>query len=477
MSATLQTPNAELDRLFSLQQRAFSADRFPTLDARLERLERMARMMIAFRGRFHASLREDFGSHHPILTDLFETGPVIARARYISRQLGEWMKPRAIDLGEAVHGSSRGEVMCQPKGVVGNIAPWNFPVECSLVMVNDMLAAGNRVIVKPSELAPATAVVLQEAVAAHFDESLLAVVNGGVELARYFASLPWNHLTYTGSPRVGRLVMEAAAKNLVPVTLELGGKNPTLFAADAIEEQLVERFLNFRSLKGGQVCTSPDYVLVPEGRVGEWIACARNAWSKLFPRYVGQQDATGVINAAHFRRILGYVEEARARGVEVIPLCGEQPDPVRRQIPMIVIVDPPDDLACMNEEIFGPVTPLVTFRTLEEAIARINAGPSPLAAYVVTRDETLAARFAREVRSGGTGVNTFGSQGAHHALPFGGVGTSGIGCHSGHEGFLNYSHTKSVFRMADDAPLLSVLRPPFGGAMQALVDAMFAPRA
>jgi coniferyl-aldehyde dehydrogenase len=469
------TTRQELDRLFAQQQAAFAADRNPSLESRLERLRTLDRMLIAFREPMRRALSEDFSTHHPLVTDLFESGAVIARSRTIQAYLPGWLAPEPRQLNPLVHGSSRAEVVRQPRGVLGNIAPWNFPIECALVMVADMLAAGNRVIVKSSELAPATAKVLHEAVGAHFAEDVLAVVSGGAELGAYFASLPWDHLTYTGGGRVGRLVMQAAAANLTPVTLELGGKNPTVFAADGFEDALIERFLYFRVFKGGQVCTSPDYVLVPEGRIDEWVDAARRCWTALYPSYVDHADATGAINRAHYDRVLGLVAEARARGVRVVSLNGDEPDPVRRVVPMYVVIDPPEDLACMQDEVFGPVTPVKSYKSLDAAIARINAGPAPLASYVVTRDEAVAARVVNEVRSGGTGVNVFGFQAADPALPFGGVGRSGMGCHSGHEGFLNYSHTKSVFHCADDNGLAMAVRPPYGAYAQAFADAVFTP--
>ncbi len=470
-----ETPVAELHRLFAAQQAAISVDRNPSLETRLERLRTLDSMLIAYREPMRQALSADFANHHPLVTDLFESGAVIARSRHIQAKLAEWLAPEPRDLNPLVHGSSHAYVMRQPRGVVGNISPWNFPIECALVMVADMLAAGNRVMVKASELAPATAAILAEAVQAHFAEDVLAVVTGGTALAIEFAALPWNHLTYTGGARVGRLVMQAAAANLVPVTLELGGKNPTVFADDGFEPGLVERFLYFRAFKGGQVCTSPDYVLVPEGRIDEWVALAARAWTALYPRYVGHPEATGAINRIHYDRVLGLVEEARRRGVRIVSLNGDEPDAVSRQIPMYVIVDPPEDLLCMQEEVFGPVTPVKSYRTIDEAMERINRGPSPLAAYIVTRDPFLADRYAAQVLSGGTGVNVFGFQAADANLPFGGVGSSGMGCHSAREGFLNYSHTKPVFHCADDNGLAFAIRPPYGEITRAFADATFAP--
>lgn len=471
-----ETTKDELARLFAGQKNAFASDRTPPLETRLARLRTLDEMMIHFREPIRRALAQDFVTHHPLVTDLFESGAVIARSRTIQAYLGQWMAPEGRDLNPHVHGGSRAQVIRQPKGVLGNIAPWNFPIECALIMVADMLAAGNRVIVKSSELAPATASVLEAAVREHFSPDVLAVVNGGPQFAAHFASLPWDHLTYTGGGRVGRLVLQAAAPNLTPVTLELGGKNPVVFAADGLEDALIERFLYFRVFKGGQVCTSPDYVLVPAGRIEEWVQKAQRAWSKMYPNYVDHVDATGAINENHFDRVMGFVNEARARGVEVVSLNGDEPDRVRRVIPMYVILDPPADLACMQDEIFGPVTPVKTYQNIDEAIARINAGASPLASYIVTRDEALGARFAAETLSGGTGVNVFGFQAADPGLPFGGVGRSGMGCHSGREGFLNYSHTKSVFFCADDNGLAAAVRPPYdGGIARAFADAVFAP--
>jgi len=470
-----ETTTQELDRLFAAQKAAFAKDRTPSLATRLDRLKALDAAMIEFREPFRAAVSADFRNHHPLVTDLFESGAVVARSRYIQAMLGEWMKPTPRELNAQVHGTSTAWVAKQAKGVVGNIAPWNFPVECALIMVADMLAAGNRVIVKTSELAPHTAAVVRESIAKHFPEDVVAVTCGGTEFAAYFAGLPWAHRTYTGSTRVGRLVMQAAAKNLTPVTLELGGKNPTVFADDGLEDGLIERFLFCRAFKGGQVCTSPDYAMVPEHRLDEWVAKAQAIWTKMYPKYVGHPEATGAINDAHYHRVLNLVKEAEAAGVKVISLNGDKPDPSLREIPMYVIVQPPAHLACMQDEVFGPVTSVVTYRSMDEVHDRINAGPTPLAAYIVTRSDEVGRKFAEQVLSGGTGINVFGFQGADATLPFGGVGPSGIGCHSGYEGFLNYSHVKSVFKCEDDNVLMMAIKPPYADLSKMFADAVLTP--
>ncbi len=453
-------PLSRLRDLFARQRAAFLRDPVPSLELRLDRIRRLRRFVEEREGEIRDAMQSDFGAIHPAMVVALDTLPVGNRVKHFERNLAEWTAPREVKLG-GEHGSSSAQILRVPKGVNGNISPWNFPIESALVMTVDMLSAGNTVIVKPSELAPATAQALEKGIAAYFAETELAVVQGGPEFARAFAALPWDHLTFTGSGRVGRMVLEAAAANLVPVTLELGGKNPALFARDGVTDELIGRFLAFRALKAGQICTSPDYVLVPRDRLEAWVDAAQRWWRERYPVYVGHPDATGIINAQHYQRVMGYLEEAGARGVRVLSLGDDKPDPVRRQLALTLVIDPPADLACMTDEVFGPVLPVVPYDDAEEAMGRINAGPAPLGSYVATRDDALAQRFVERVRSGGTGVNTFGLQGGHPALPFGGIGASGMGCHSGYEGFCNYSHTKSVFRGGDDSFVHRAITPPY----------------
>lgn len=450
-----------LQELFDTQKGVVLADPMPTLDIRMSRLADLRRMLEDHLDAIRTAVTADFGSIHPSMVEILDTWPVLGRIAYFEEHLSDWMQSRSVELG-AEHGSSTGEVIQVPKGVNGIIGPWNFPIESNLVMAVDVLAAGNTAIIKPSELAPATSQVLADAVTDVFDPGVLAVVQGGADVAGEFAAMPWDHLTFTGSGRVGRLVMEAAAKNLVPVTLELGGKNPAVFAADGVTEELVGRYLSFRTLKGGQICTSPDYVMVPNDQMEQWIDLATSFWKKVYPSYVGSADATGIINEAHYNRVVGYIDDARDEGVRIVGLNDDQVDPESRQVPLTLVIDPPEHLGCMSEEAFGPVVSVVGYDSVDDAMDRINAGPSPLGAYLATSDSELGDRFAITVRSGGTGINTFGLQGGHPALPFGGFGASGHGCHGAREGFLNYSHTKSVFRGADDSFVHQAIVPPYG---------------
>ncbi|MCY3752051.1 MAG: aldehyde dehydrogenase family protein [Gammaproteobacteria bacterium] len=463
----------QLNELFTLQKRSAYENPYPLLEERLDWLDRLEKMMVANRRVFIESLESDFGSHPSFVTDLLETAAIMGRVRFFRRKLEEWMSPTDISLNPHAHGSSTAATIPVPYGVVGNIAPWNFPVECALVMVVDMLAAGNRVILKPSPQAPASAKAVGEAVAEFFPEDVFATVNGGNDLTEAFPHKPWDHLTYTGSPAVGKIIMRAAAENLTPVTLELGGKNPTVFAEDAIDDKLIKRFLDSRILKGGQVCTSPDYVFVPRAKRDEWVERAQRIWTEMYPSYVGHADATGVINESHFKRVVGYVEEARAVGTNVISLNGEEYDEGKRQIPMYVVVDPSPELAVMTEEIFGPVTSICSYDSFDEVIATINAGHSPLASYLATYDQELTDKFVRKIKSGGVAINNFGSQAGNPSIPFGGVGNSGMGCHSGYEGFLNYSHVKGIFYGSDDSMVVKAMELPYGEMGQALVKGIF----
>lgn len=470
-----ETTIVELETLIDKQKAAFLENLNPSYEERLGWLQSLEKMMLENRQQIQQAITQDFGSHSTVITDMFETGGVLGRNRYIQANLKDWMAPSQRPLLDLVHGSSTVEVIQQPKGVMGNISPWNFPIECSLVMANDMLAAGNRVIINVSELAPATATLLMETVGNYFPEEVLAIVVGGLEFSQHFASMPWDHLTYTGNTQVGRLIMQAAAANLTPVTLELGGKNPTVFLEDAVNEQQIKEFLSFKFCKNGQICTSPDYVFVPEQLLEQWVEMAKRVWQAAYPVYMGHPDVTGIINHRHFDRLMGLLEEANTSEAEVVALTEDTPDRETRQMPMYLVVNPSDQLAVMKEEIFGPITAVKPYRDLEEVYRYINGHDRPLACYLATNAQNTekVEQFKFSTLSGGVAVNAFGFQAAEPSAPFGGIGASGIGCHSGREGFNNYSHSKTVYHCSDDNPLKASICVPYGELTQAFANAMF----
>ena len=358
--------------------------------------------------------------------------------------------------------------------MIGNIVPWNFPFDLSVGPLIEMLAAGNRVVIKPSEYTPACAELLREMIHATFDRDRVDVVVGGLELARAFTHVRWDHLLYTGSPAVGREIAKAAAEQLVPVTLELGGKCPAILTEDSVDAESIKQVLATKAIKNGQMCISVDYCLVPRGQVEDFARLAADHARESMGGYCESDSCTGIISPRHLERIQGLLEDARTRGCDVRPL-EEAPDvdPATRQLPISLVLDPPDDLALMQEEIFGPVLPIKAYDTLDEAIAHVNGDERPLALYVFTKDEAVAEEVLRRTTSGGACVNSAAVHGALPSLPFGGIGQSGSGRHHGVEGFREFSNLRAVFIRGED-DMIEAFAPPYGPTAEAIVDAAFA---
>jgi coniferyl-aldehyde dehydrogenase len=465
---------AELQEIVRRQRAAFLADPFPSLAERHELLGALAGMLMSHRTQIGEAMSSDFGVHPALAADLIEVLGPAGRAVYAAQQVEGWMAAEPREADPALFGSGRAFVQPQPKGVIGNIVPWNFPFDLSVGPLIEMLAAGNRVVIKPSEYTPACGELLREMVRATFDRDRVDVVVGGLELARAFTRVRWDHLLYTGSPAVGREIAKAAAEQLVPVTLELGGKCPAILTEDSIDAESVKQVLGTKALKNGQMCISVDYCLVPRGRLEEFAALAADYVRDSMPGYCQSDSCTGMISSRHLERIQGLLEDARARGCDVRPLedAGDV-DPARRQMPISLVIDPPDDLALMQEEIFGPILPVMAYDELDEAIDHVNAGERPLALYVFAKDEAAADDVLRRTTSGGACVNCAAVHGALPSLPFGGIGQSGSGRHHGVEGFREFSNLRGVFiRGKDD--LLEAFAPPYGPMAQAVVDAAFA---
>jgi coniferyl-aldehyde dehydrogenase len=340
-------------------------------------------------------------------------------------------------------------------------------------MVADMLAAGNSVIVKASEKTPETSKMLMQHVGSFFSEDVLAITVGGPEYSQQFASLPWNHLTYIGGAEVGRLIMSAASKNLTPVTLELGGKNPAVFAEDGISEQRIQEFLSGKFMKSGQVCTAPDHAYVPRGKLEEFIKMSDEFMGSAYPKYIGHPDVTGIINEGHFNRLVSWIDEARQRQARVVQLVSGEPDPATRQIPMTYVIDPPKDIKLMTEEVFGPVLSVLPYDDIEEVLDDVRSRPRSLAFYVVTEDDDLANRLSKVTSSGSFSRNAYGMHGGIMSLPFGGNGASGMGCHGGYEGFMNYSHKKTVFYCAPDSKTMPLRVIPYGKVTENWANSVF----
>ena len=463
----------QLHETVERQRAAFLEDPFPSLEERQELLGALAAMLVGHRIEIQEALSSDFGVHPPIAADLIEVLGPAGRAAYVAAELGAWMapEPRAADPG--LYGSGRAFVQPQPKGVIGNIVPWNFPFDLSVGPLVEMLAAGNRVVIKPSEYTPACARLLQEMVRETFDRDRVDVLVGGLELARAFTRVRWDHLLYTGSPAIGREIAKAAAEQLVPVTLELGGKCPAILGEDSVDAESVKQVLATKAIKNGQMCISVDYCLVPRERLEEFAQLAADHVRVAMPGYCTSDGCTGIVSARHLQRIEGLIEEARARGCDVRALeDGAGVDTARRQLPISLVIDPPEDLALMREEVFGPILPVKAYDTLEEAVDYVNSGERPLALYVFAKEDALAMELLRRTTSGGACVNSAAVHGALPSLPFGGIGQSGAGRHHGLEGFREFSNQRAVF-VRGQGDLIEAFAPPYGPAAQAVVDAAF----
>lgn len=459
---------AELHRVFARQRQAFLADPYPAAAERKSQLAALAAMMTGHRDAIRAAMSEDFGAHPGLFTDLVEVLGVAGRAAYAIGQLDSWMAEQERPADPAFYGTARAGIRCQPKGVVGNIVPWNFPFDLSAGPLTEMLAAGNRVIIKPSEYTPACADLLRRMVSETFAEDRVAVSVGGPALAREFPALRWDHLLYTGSPAIGREVAKAAAENLVPVTLELGGKCPAILAPDSVDAGSVRSVIGTKLVKNGQMCISVDYALVPRAQVAVFVAYAQQYLATELPDYASSADCTGIITRRHLERLTALADEVRAAGARLVSLGGEG-DLATRRLPLLLVIDPPAQLRIMREEVFGPILPVIPYDDLDQAVAGINAGERPLGLYVFSKDPQVADDVLRRTTSGGACVNVCALQGALPSLGFGGTGQSGYGRHHGIEGFREFSNPRGVV-IRGTGDLADAFLPPYGAVAQAIVD-------
>ena len=462
MNAVTDNPPASLERLLLVQRSGFEAERYPSVATRRDRLERLRRIVTQDESRFVAAIERDFGHRSAHETRLAELYIVGAEARHAIRRLSRWMKPRRVATPwHLLPASAR--IMHQPVGVVGIISPWNYPVQLALAPAVAAIAAGNRVMLKPSELTPATSSLLAELVSASFREDEFAVVEGDADIGQAFSALAFDHLFFTGSTAVGRKVAQAAAANLTPVTLELGGKSPAVFDATADFASSVPRLMVGKLLNAGQTCIAPDYALVPAARLDEFIAAATATVHDLYPQVSTNPDYTSIVNARHFARLTGLLDDARSKGARIMPLgeAGARTDTTPRRLVPTLVAGVTDDMAIMREEIFGPLLPIETYSTPDDAIAKINARPHPLALYWFGADRRHCERMLRQTLAGGVTVNDTLWHFAHEGLPFGGVGASGSGQYHGEHGFVTFSKAKPVYAQSRFAPT-RLLYPPYG---------------
>lgn len=453
--------------LLQKQRDAFVAEGFVSAETRVDRLDRAISLLYDNQDAIAKALDQDFGnrSRHQTLMEVYAT---LESLRHAKKHLRRWMKQerRKVPMPLSLLGA-KARVEYQPKGVVGILGTWNFPISTTFSPLAGVLAAGNRVIIKFSEVSPATAARMASLIASAFDDTEVACVTGGPEVGAAFSSLPFDHLCFTGSAAIGKHVMRAAAENLTPVTLELGGKSPVIIARDADLEEAAVRIMTGKALNSGQACLGPDYIMVAEDQLEDFIRHATNWTREMFPTLLDNVDCCSVINERHFARLRSYVEEAAAAGADVreINPAGEDfsGQEGAYKIPFTFVVNAGDDLKIMQEEIFGPLMVIKTYERLEECTAYINSHPRPLGLYIFSRDQATQRQLLDHTVSGGACINEVMFHASIEDLPFGGVGLSGIGHYRGFNGFKTFSHARAVYKQSKlNLQRLSGMVPPYG---------------
>jgi coniferyl-aldehyde dehydrogenase len=468
-ASAVKTPSAEpladtLRRMKDAQRKSGA----PTYDERIASLEKLEKALVARKNAIAEAISRDFGNrsrHESMVAEVFI---ILGAIKHTKTHLREWMETEERETG-FVFLPARVELRPQPLGVVGIISPWNYPVQLALAPLVQVLAAGNRAMIKPSELVPETAELLRDLVAETFPADQVTVITGGVDVGEAFSRLPFDHLVFTGSTRVGKAVMRAASENLVPVTLELGGKSPTIVARDFSMRTAAERIAAGKLFNAGQTCIAPDYVMVPAGTRDAFVEAYKAAVAKMYPSLEKNPDYTSIVSDKHRARVESYVQDAKTRGARVVEInpAAESFEKTRKMAPALVL-DPTDEMMVMQEEIFGPVLPVVTYQSLEEAIGYVNDHPRPLALYLFSNERDTIERVLGNTISGGVTVNETMLHVAQDDLPFGGVGPSGMGAYHAREGFDAFTKKKPVFRQAR-LNTTGLLRPPYGKTVDRLL--------
>ena len=467
---------ASMNALLARQKAAHLRDGAPTAQQRIARIDRCIGLLIDNRKAIEDALNADFGSRSREATAFTDIAGSIGPLKHARDNLTKWMKPEKRKTTPAILGlfGAKAEVRFQPKGVVGIISPWNFPVNLTFAPLAGVLAAGNRAMIKPSEFTPATSELMAVMFSSVFSEEEIAVITGGPEVGQAFSDLAFDHLIFTGATAIARHVMKAASANLVPLTLELGGKSPVILGESADMATAAARIMNGKTLNAGQICLAPDYVLTPKDQLEDFIGHAQGAVARMFPTIRDNPDYTAIVADRHYDRIKGYVDDARTKGARIIEMKPEGEDlsqQEHRKIAPTLIIDPTDDMLVMQEEIFGPVLPVKTYSGVDEAIAYVNAHDRPLGLYYFGDDAAEKEKVLNGTTAGGVTINDVVFHVAQEDLPFGGVGPSGMGSYHGIDGFREFSHRKAIYTQIkkDIGPLVQ-MRPPYGPGIRKYLE-------
>lgn len=453
--------NLELHQVLKTMQRAHLNNGPANLQLRQNRLQRSINLISNHHQKITKALTADFGHRSYYQSLVADIATTIKGLKHSIDHLPLWMRSHII---EAPDTDMQTWIQPQALGVVGIISPWNFPINLAFAPLSGVFAAGNTAMLKPSELTPRTSELLAELVGLHFGPEELAVVLGDADVGKTFSALPFDHLVFTGSSSVGKHIMRAAAENLVPVTLELGGKSPVFVDIDADITQVAERTLTVKTFNAGQICLSPDYILMPEDKQHDFITAAKQFVTESFPTILENEDYTSIINTKHYQRLINLLNDAKKKGAEVIclaPVTEAPYDKKSRKIAPHIIIGVTEDMAIMQEEIFGPLLPIKTYRDSLDAISYINAREKPLATYYFGNDNQRQQHFIDHTTSGALVINDIMTHASNDSLPFGGVGNSGMGAYHGVHGFNRFSHAKPVVIQNKEGASGLRLRAPY----------------
>lgn len=466
--------SASFTATFKNQKDAFESNKFPTLTQRRQHLKSLKNLLTDNSDLIIAALCKDFGNRCTEETRLSEISNSINNIDYASHKLSTWMRPQKRGTGIWFL-PGENQIVPQPRGVVGIIVPWNYPINIAVSGLASAIAAGNRCMVKMSECTPATEKLLRELIASKFSSDHISIEGGEADAAATFSALPFDHLMFTGSTRVGRFVMAAAAKNLTPVTLELGGKSPVIADDKYPIDEVAKRVLWGKTYNAGQTCIAPDYALLPAGSTENFIVWISRHFRAHFPDGVASNDYTSIINKAHYDRLTALVNDAEADGARIVRLEEPKPEHVKnRKFPLTLIINPSPDSRVMKEEIFGPVLPILETDSVNDAINFVNARARPLALYLFSNSNRFQDQVLKSTHAGGVTINDVLMQYLQAAQPFGGIGSSGFGSYHGKEGFLTFSHMKPVFKQRGIGRFTGakLLYPPYGNIGRRLISLM-----
>jgi|TARA_B110000438_G_scaffold298740_1_gene347547 coniferyl-aldehyde dehydrogenase len=462
---------AEMTRVLDLQKQLNISEGSPSAALRLDRLDRCIAMVESHRKEIVASMQDDFGNRDPVMSSATEVDSVMGPMAHAKKNLKKWMKPEKRIASVAGTGpllamtGAKAWINYQPKGVVGVISPWNFPVNLALAPLAGILAAGNRVMLKPSELTPSSSELMKEMIKEYYDEAEISVFTGDPEVGAAFSALPFDHMLFTGGTEIAKHVMRAASENLVPLTLELGGKSPVVVGKNSKIKDAAQKVMQGKTMNAGQICLAPDYALVPEEKLSEFVDAAVSVTTEMYPEMKDNDDYTSIINQKHYDRIQSYITDAKEKGAEVVEINPSNEDfsqQPHHKIPPTIVLNPTDDMKIMQEEIFGPVLPVKTYSQVSETVDYINSKDRPLGLYYFGDEKSEQDFILNNTTSGGVTINDVIAHIQMEDLPFGGVGPSGMGSYHGHDGFKEFSHAKSTYKQSKlNVMKLAGLVPPY----------------